>query len=61
MSGFLGARLSVGEERFHIIFVIFWMAGTVHGCSALLRPPSGGDSGTPEAAAWEKREALLRG
>ena len=42
----------------HVIFVIFWMAGLfllprylVHHQEAL---------GTPEAAAWEKREATLR-
>lgn len=57
MAGWLsGAYLWV--KAFHIIFVIFWMAGLfllprylVHHQEAL---------GTPEAAAWEKREALLR-
>jgi putative membrane protein len=51
-----GAYLWV--KAFHIVFVIFWMAGLfllprylVHHQEAL---------GTPEAAAWERREALLR-
>jgi len=57
MTGFLG-NAYLWVKAFHIIFVIFWMAGLfllprylVHHQEAL---------GTPEAAAWEKREALLR-
>ncbi|MCX8474395.1 MAG: CopD family protein [Sphingomonas sp.] len=57
MTGFLGTAY-LWVKAFHIIFVIFWMAGLfllprylVHHQEAL---------GTPEAAAWEKREALLR-
>ncbi|WHU01573.1 CopD family protein [Sphingomonas sp. NIBR02145] len=57
MAGFLGGAY-LWVKAFHIIFVIFWMAGLfllprylVHHQEAL---------GTPEAAAWEKREALLR-
>lgn len=57
MTGFLGGAY-LWVKAFHIIFVIFWMAGLflfprylVHHQEAL---------GTPEAAAWEKREALLR-
>ncbi|MBO9621925.1 MAG: CopD family protein [Sphingomonas sp.] len=57
MTGFLG-NAYLWVKAFHIIFVIFWMAGLfllprylVHHQEVL---------GTPEAAAWEKREALLR-
>lgn len=57
MTGWLG-NAYLWVKAFHIIFVIFWMAGLfllprylVHHQDAL---------GTPEAAAWEKREALLR-
>lgn len=57
MTGFLGGAY-LWVKAFHIIFVIFWMAGLfllprylVHHQEAL---------GTPEAVAWEKREALLR-
>jgi putative membrane protein len=57
MAGWLG-NAYLWVKAFHIIFVIFWMAGLfllprylVHHQEAL---------GTPEAAAWEKREALLR-
>jgi putative membrane protein len=57
MIGFLGAAY-LWVKAAHVIFVIFWMAGLflfprylVHHQDAL---------GTPEALAWEKREALLR-
>lgn len=57
MTGFLG-NAYLWVKAFHIIFVIFWMAGLfilprylVHHQEAL---------GTPGAAAWEKREATLR-
>ncbi len=57
MAGFLGGAY-LWVKAFHIIFVIFWMAGLfllprylVHHQEAL---------GTPEAAAWTQREALLR-
>jgi protoporphyrinogen IX oxidase len=57
MTGFLG-QAYLWVKAAHIIFVIFWMAGLfllprylVHHQAAL---------GTPEALAWEKREALLR-
>lgn len=57
MTGWLG-NAYLWVKAFHIIFVIFWMAGLflfprylVHHQEAL---------GTPEALAWEKREALLR-
>ena len=57
MSGWLGGAY-LWVKAFHIIFVIFWMAGLfllprylVHHQEAL---------GTPEAAAWTRREALLR-
>lgn len=57
MIGWLGGAY-LWVKAFHIIFVIFWMAGLfllprylVHHQEAL---------GTPEALAWEKREALLR-
>ncbi len=57
MAGWLGGAY-LWVKAFHIIFVIFWMAGLfllprylVHHQEAL---------GTSEAAAWEKREALLR-
>ena len=57
MTGFLGTAY-LWVKAFHIVFVIFWMAGLfllprylVHHQDAL---------GTPEAAAWERREALLR-
>lgn len=57
MTGWLGMAY-LWVKAFHIIFVIFWMAGLflfprylVHHQEAL---------GTPEALAWEKREALLR-
>ncbi|NIJ65705.1 putative membrane protein [Sphingomonas leidyi] len=57
MTGFLGGAY-LWVKAFHIIFVIFWMAGLfllprylVHHQEAL---------GTPEAAAWTKRETLLR-
>ncbi|HVJ01803.1 MAG TPA: CopD family protein [Sphingomonas sp.] len=57
MTGWLGGAY-LWVKAFHIIFVIFWMAGLfllprylVHHQEAL---------GTPEAVAWEKREALLR-
>ena len=57
MTGFLGGAY-LWVKAFHIIFVIYWMAGLfllprylVHHQEAL---------GTPEAAAWERREALLR-
>ena len=57
MIGLLGAAYEWIKAA-HIIFVIFWMAGLfllprylVHHQEAL---------GTPEAAAWAKREVLLR-
>ncbi|ATY33112.1 CopD family protein [Sphingomonas psychrotolerans] len=57
MTGWLGSAY-LWVKAFHIVFVIFWMAGLfllprylVHHQEAL---------GTPEAAAWEKRETLLR-
>jgi len=57
MSGWLGGAY-LWVKAFHIIFVIFWMAGLfmlprylIHHQEAL---------GTPQAAEWEKREALLR-
>ncbi|MEP9358927.1 CopD family protein [Sphingomonas sp. KR3-1] len=57
MAGWLGGAY-LWVKAFHIIFVIFWMAGLfllprylVHHQEAL---------GTAEAAAWERREALLR-
>jgi putative membrane protein len=57
MSGFLGSAY-LWVKAFHIIFVIFWMAGLfllprylVHHQEAL---------GTPQAAEWTQREALLR-
>lgn len=57
MTGWLGTAY-LWVKAFHIVFVIFWMAGLfllprylVHHQEAL---------GTPEALAWEKREALLR-
>lgn len=57
MTGFLGGAY-LWVKAFHIIFVIFWMAGLfllprylVHHQDAL---------GTSEAPKWEKREALLR-
>lgn len=57
MTGWLGGAY-LWVKAFHIVFVIFWMAGLfllprylVHHQEAL---------GTPEAAAWERREALLR-
>lgn len=57
MTGFLGGAY-LWVKAFHIIFVIYWMAGLfllprylVHHQDAL---------GTPQAAEWEKREALLR-
>ncbi|WP_404335894.1 CopD family protein [Sphingomonas sp. MMS12-HWE2-04] len=57
MTGFLG-NAYLWVKAFHIVFVIFWMAGLfllprylVHHQGAL---------GKPEAAAWETREALLR-
>jgi len=57
MTGFLGSAY-LWVKAAHIIFVIFWMAGLfllprylVHHQEAL---------GTPEAKAWEAREATLR-
>ncbi|NIJ21288.1 putative membrane protein [Sphingomonas naasensis] len=57
MTGWLGGAY-LWVKAAHIIFVIYWMAGLfllprylVHHQEAL---------GTPEAAGWEKREALLR-
>ncbi|AQR74667.1 CopD family protein [Sphingomonas sp. LM7] len=57
MTGWLG-NAYLWVKAFHIIFVIFWMAGLfllprylVHHQEAL---------GTPEAVAWEKREGTLR-
>ncbi len=57
MTGFLGGAY-LWVKAFHIIFVIFWMAGLfllprylVHHQESL---------GTPEAEAWIRREALLR-
>jgi protoporphyrinogen IX oxidase len=57
MTGWLG-NFYLWVKAAHIIFVIFWMAGLlllprylVHHQAAL---------GTPEAGAWEAREALLR-
>jgi putative membrane protein len=57
MSGWLG-NAYLWVKAAHIIFVIFWMAGLfllprylVHHQDAL---------GTPQAADWVKREALLR-
>jgi putative membrane protein len=57
MTGWLGGAY-LWVKAFHLVFVIFWMAGLflfprylVHHQEAL---------GTPEAAAWEKREAMLR-
>lgn len=57
MTGMLG-NAYLWVKAFHVIFVIFWMAGLflfprylIHHQDAL---------GTAEAPAWEKREALLR-
>lgn len=57
MTGWLG-NAYLWVKAFHIIFVIFWMAGLfllprylVHHQEAL---------GTPEAAKWTEREVLLR-
>jgi putative membrane protein len=57
MIGFLG-NLYLWMKAAHVIFVIFWMAGLflfprylIHHQEAL---------GTPEAAKWVEREALLR-
>jgi putative membrane protein len=57
MIGFLGSAY-LWVKAAHIIFVIFWMAGLflfprylIHHQDAL---------GTPEAAKWAEREALLR-
>lgn len=57
MTGFLGGAY-LWVKAAHIIFVIFWMAGLfllprylVHHQEAL---------GTPQAADWVRREALLR-
>ena len=57
MTGFLG-NAYLWVKAFHIIFVIFWMAGLfllprylVHHQEAL---------GTPQAADWVKRETMLR-
>jgi protoporphyrinogen IX oxidase len=57
MTGFLG-NAYLWVKAFHIVFVIFWMAGLfllprylVHHQEAL---------GTPQAADWIKREAMLR-
>ena len=57
MTGFLG-NAYLWVKAFHIVFVIFWMAGLfllprylVHHQEAL---------GTPQAADWVKREAMLR-
>lgn len=57
MTGWLGEAW-LWVKAFHVIFVIFWMAGLfllprylVHHQEAL---------GTPEAAAWAEREARLR-
>jgi putative membrane protein len=57
MTGFLGGAY-LWVKAFHIIFVIFWMAGLflfprylIHHQEAL---------GTPQAADWVKREALLK-
>jgi putative membrane protein len=58
MIGWLGGAY-LWVKAFHIIFVIFWMAGLfllprylVHHQEAL---------GTPQAADWVRREELLRG
>ncbi|WP_294256924.1 CopD family protein [uncultured Sphingomonas sp.] len=57
MIGWLGSAY-LWVKAFHVIFVVFWMAGLflfprylIHHQEAL---------GTPEAAAWAKREALLK-
>lgn len=57
MTGFLG-NAYLWVKAFHLIFVIFWMAGLfllprylVHHQEAL---------GTPQAADWTHREAMLR-
>lgn len=57
MIGWLGSAY-LWVKAFHVIFVIYWMAGLfllprylIHHQDAL---------GTPEAAAWERREAMLR-
>jgi protoporphyrinogen IX oxidase len=57
MTGFLGGAY-LWVKAFHIIFVIFWMAGLfllprylIHHQEAL---------GTPQAADWVKREAMLK-
>ncbi|WP_448662748.1 CopD family protein [Sphingomonas sp. CJ20] len=57
MTGLLGGAY-LWVKAFHIIFVIFWMAGLfllprylVHHQEAL---------GTPQAADWTRREAMLR-
>jgi protoporphyrinogen IX oxidase len=57
MTGWLGGAY-LWVKAFHIIFVIFWMAGLfllprylVHHQEAL---------GTPQAADWVKRETMLR-
>jgi len=57
MTGFLGTAY-LWVKAFHIVFVIFWMAGLfllprylIHHQDAL---------GTPEAIRWQEREAKLR-
>jgi putative membrane protein len=57
MIGWLGSAY-LWVKAFHVIFVVFWMAGLflfprylIHHQEAL---------GTPEAAAWANREALLK-
>ncbi|MHA6718501.1 CopD family protein [Sphingomonas sp. RS6] len=57
MIGWLGSAY-LWVKAFHIIFMVFWMAGLflfprylIHHQEAL---------GTPEAAAWAKRETMLR-
>ena len=57
MTGFLGSAY-LWVKAFHIVFVIFWMAGLfllprylIHHQEAL---------GTPEAIRWQEREAKLR-
>jgi len=57
MMGWLGSAY-LWVKAFHVIFMVFWMAGLflfprylIHHQEAL---------GTPEAASWAKREALLK-
>lgn len=57
MTGFLGSAY-LWVKAFHIIFVIFWMAGLFLLPRYLAHHQE--SLGTAEAAAWVKREVLLR-